>query len=116
MTAKRFILSDFFWEVLDTKYDWLGNTEPFSEEVIEEEDYLLIGKAKTQEDGENICKLLNKLIEENEQLKQRNNRQAKQLDNLYHLIEKQDWKTLNGLIQEFQECEEQLQREWRTYE
>ena len=57
-----------------------------------------------------------KLEEENEQLKQRNNRQAKQLDNLYHLIEKQDWKTLNGLIQEFQECEEQLQREWRTYE
>ena len=36
MTAKRFILSDFFWEVLDTKYDWLGNTEPFSEEVIKE--------------------------------------------------------------------------------
>ena len=57
-----------------------------------------------------------KLKKENEQLKQRNNRQAKQLDNLYHLIEKQDWKTLNGLIQEFQECEEQLQREWRTYE
>jgi archaellum component FlaC len=69
MTAKRFILSDFFWEVLDTKYDWLGNTEPFSEEVIEEGDYLLIGEAKTQEDGENICKLLNKVIEENEQLK-----------------------------------------------
>ena len=59
---------------------------------------------------------LNELYRENEQLKQRNNRQAKQLDNLYHLIEKQDWKTLNGLIQEFQECEEQLQREWRTYE
>ena len=59
---------------------------------------------------------IEKLTEENEQLKQRNNRQAKQLDNLYHLIEKQDWKTLNGLIQEFQECEEQLQREWRTYE
>lgn len=70
MTDKRFILSDFFWEVLDTKYDWFGRTEPFSEEVIEEEDYLLIGRAKTQEDGENICKLLNKLIEENEQLRE----------------------------------------------
>lgn len=70
MTAKRFILSDFFWEVLDTKYDWLGNTEPFSEEVIKEEDYLMIGRAKTQEDGENICKLLNKLIEENKHLRE----------------------------------------------
>ena len=66
---KRYIVSDFFWEVLDTKYDWFGNTEPFSKEVIEEEDYLYIGKAKTQEDGEKICNLLNKLAEENEQLK-----------------------------------------------
>ena len=59
---------------------------------------------------------INRLVEENEQLKERNKRQAKQLDNLYTLIEKQDWKTLKGLIQEFQECEEQLQREWRTCE
>ena len=53
---------------------------------------------------------------ENEQLKERNNRQAKQLDNLYNLIEKENWKTLKGLIQEFQECEKQLQREWKCYE
>ena len=57
-----------------------------------------------------------KLKQENEQLKQRNDRQAKQLDNLYNLIEKQDWKTLKGLIQEFQECEEQLQKEWSEIE
>ena len=65
---------------------------------------------------QDIADRLNKLTKENEQLKERNERQAKQLDNLYTLIEKQDWKTLKGLIQEFQECEEQLQREWRTYE
>ena len=59
--------------------------------------------------------LLNELAEENTRLKERNNRQAKQLDNLYNLIEKQDWETLKGLIQEFQECEEQLQKEWGTY-
>ena len=47
------------------------------------------------------------LTNENEQLKQRNSRQAKRLDNLYHLIEKEDWQTLKGIIQEFQECEEQ---------
>lgn len=55
------------------------------------------------------------LLKENEQLKQRNDRQAKQLDNLYNLIEKEDWKTLTGIIQEFQECEEQLQSEWGNY-
>ena len=65
---------------------------------------------------EDMVTLMNELSEENEQLKQRNDRQAKQLDNLYTLIEKQDWKTLKGLIQEFQECEEQLQREWKCYE
>ena len=83
------------------------------------------------------CKALNELAEENEQLKkqraelfirerdtknelreqqERNDRQAKQLDNIYNLIEKEDWKTLKGIIQEFQECEEQLQSEWKCYE
>ena len=59
---------------------------------------------------------MRKLINENKQLQERNNRQAKQLDNLYTLIEKQDWKTLTGLIQEFQESEERLRREWSDYE
>ena len=65
---------------------------------------------------EQIVDLLNNYSEENEQLKQRNSRQAKRLDNLYHLIEKEDWQTLKGIIQEFQECEEQLQKEWSDYE
>ena len=59
---------------------------------------------------------MRKLVNENKQLQERNNRQAKQLDNLYTLIEKQDWKTLTGLIQEFQESEERLRREWSDYE
>ena len=71
---------------------------------------------KLHEDYQDAITTLLKVKEENEQLKERNERQAKQLDNLYTLIEKQDWKTLKGLIQEFQECEEQLQREWRTCE
>ena len=52
---------------------------------------------------------------ENEQLKQRNDRQAKQLDRLYHLIEEKDWRTLTDILDDFKRCEEQLQREWRTY-
>lgn len=56
------------------------------------------------------------LLEHCDDLQERNDRQAKQLDNIYNLIEKQDWKQLQGIIQEFQECEEQLQREYRCYE
>ena len=37
---------------------------------------------------------------ENEQLKQRNDRQAKQLDRLYHLIEEKDWRTLTDILDE----------------
>ena len=59
---------------------------------------------------------LDYLQNENKHFKQRNNRQAEQLDNLYNLIEKEDWQTLKGIIQEFQECEEQLQKEWKCYE
>jgi len=58
---------------------------------------------------------LARMEEENKELQERNNRQAKQLGNIYHLIEKQDWKTLKGIIEEFKECEEQLQSEWGTY-
>ena len=53
---------------------------------------------------------------ENEQLKQRNDRQTKQLDRLYHLVENKDWRTLTDIMDDFKKAEEQLQREWRTYE
>lgn len=57
-----------------------------------------------------------RLRTENEQLKQRNNRQAKQLDRLYNLIEEKDWRALFDIIDDFKRCEEQLQREWKCYE
>ena len=56
-----------------------------------------------------------RLEKENEQLKQRNNRQAKQLDRLYNLIEEKDWRTLSDIIDDFKRYEEQLQREMRCY-
>ena len=80
-----------------------------------------------------LLDLLNELNDENHQLKkqreelfirerntknklrglqERNNRQCKQLDNLYTLIEKQDWKTLTEIIQELKEADERLQKEW----
>lgn len=56
-----------------------------------------------------------RLRTENKQLKQRNNRQAKQLDRLYNLIEEKDWRTLTDILDDFKRCEEQLQKEWGTY-
>ena len=65
---------------------------------------------------EDTVDLLNYFYEEKKNLQERNDRQYQTLDKLYKLIEKQDWKTLKGLIQEFQECEEQLQKEWSELE
>ena len=56
-----------------------------------------------------------RLEEENEELKQRNDRQAKQLDRLYSLIEEKDWTALSDIIDDFKRCEEQLQKEWGIY-
>ena len=53
---------------------------------------------------------------ENEELKQRNDRQAKQLDRIYQLIEEKNWRTLNDILDDFKQCEKQLQREWKCYE
>ena len=65
---------------------------------------------------EEVIHLLNELSEENEQLKQRNDRQAKQLDRLYSLIEEKDWTALSDIIDDFKRCEEQLQKEWGVYD
>ena len=56
------------------------------------------------------------LSDENEELKQRNDRQAKQLDRLYSLIEEKDWTALSDIIDDFKRCEEQLQKEWGVYD
>ena len=56
------------------------------------------------------------LLNENEQLKQRNDRQAKQLDRLYSLVEEKDWTALSDIIDDFKRCEEQLQKEWGVYD
>jgi regulator of replication initiation timing len=55
------------------------------------------------------------LKKENEELKQRNDRQAKRLGELYELMAKKDWESLTEIIDDFCSCEEQLQRESGTY-
>lgn len=48
---------------------------------------------------------LNELADENEQLKQRNDRQAKRLAELYELMAKKDWESLTEIIDDFCSCE-----------
>lgn len=64
---------------------------------------------------EEVIHLLNELSEENEQLKQRNNRQYEQLGRLYNLIEQKEWRVLTDIIDDFKKSDEQLQKEWETY-
>ena len=62
-----------------------------------------------------VCNLLNELVEENKELQERNNRQAKRLDDIYRLIEQKDWRALSDIMDDFKKAEEQLQSEWQTY-
>lgn len=59
---------------------------------------------------------IKELEKENEQLQERNNRQAKRLDDLYRLIEEKDWRALTDILDDFKKADEQLQKEWKCYE
>ena len=62
-----------------------------------------------------LINVLNNLYEENEQLKERNDRQSKRLGELYELMARKDWVSLTKIIDDFRSCEEQLQREWGDF-
>ena len=55
-----------------------------------------------------------RLEKENEQLKERNNRQYNKLNELWQIIEEENWETLIAMKKQLKEDEEQLQREWRS--
>ena len=108
-------------KVIETVNGWyMGN----SKQKVELDD--IVGLVKTDEPTDSvqlkkeaqlsICeKRIIGLENENEELKQRNNRQAKQLDRLFNLIEQKDWKALNDILDDIKRCDEQLQREWGSY-
>ena len=84
--------------------------------VMNHDDYELDYIADSQQGFKKVdlydcCDLLN----ENEQLKQRNNRQYEQLGRLYNLIEQKEWRVLTDIIDDFKKSDEQLQKEWETY-
>ena len=66
-------------------------------------------------ESQKVCDKLNSILDENEQLKQRNNQQYEQLSRLYNLIEQKEWRVLTDIIDNFKKSDEQLQKEWGTY-
>ena len=97
MTEKRFINDIDDGKLIDTKGEL--STINYSDKV----------------DFYELWEFLNKLNDENEQLKQRNNRQYEQLGRLYYLIEQKKWRALTDIIDDFKKSNEQLQKEWGTY-
>ena len=108
---KRFLIT-VAGEYLDTETDkWLTIEEVFDlmnnqDNEIQAQVIVIKGYQERNE----------KLFKKTQELQERNDRQAEQLDNLYTLIEKEDWGTLQRILQEFKECEEQLQKEWSGYQ
>ena len=55
------------------------------------------------------------IFEEMKRLKERNQRQYKRLKEITNLMFKRDWKTLELMVDEWEQAEEQLEREWGSY-
>ena len=60
--------------------------------------------------------IMNELVKENEQLKQRNNNQYNQLNQLWQLIQAKDWETLTAMDNQMKEDDKRLRNEWKCYE
>ena len=102
MTEKRFKLR------LSKLGDGMITDTQKREHLYFDKEFLDVTLPKTNE-------WLNELADENEELKQRNNRQYEQLGRLYDLIEQKEWRVLTDIIDDFKKSDEQLQKEWGTY-
>ena len=78
-------------------------------ELTEENSKLHIQNDFLKDENQHMRTVLN----ENEQLKQRNENQYQQLNQLWKLIEAKDWETLTAMDNQMKEDEERLQREWK---
>lgn len=66
-------------------------------------------------ESQKVCDKLNSILDENEQLKQRNDRQYNQLKQLWELIEDEDYNTLRSMLNQRETDEKLLQKEWGAY-
>lgn len=86
------------------------------DEKISDNTFLEEENKELQKENEQLKSKNKILLEHCDDLQERNDRQADTIRELYNLIENKDWETLTGMINDFKECEEQLQREWKCYE
>ena len=110
--TERFIIDDcgtLIDIVTRNTYDYVSDVAPLLNALAEENEQLKTDNNAYLQDIE-VYK------EKNTELQLRNDRQANSLDELYNLIEKEDWEALQQIIQDFKDCEEQLQKEWRKYD
>ena len=110
--TERFIIDDcgtLIDMVTRNTYDYVSDVAPLLNALAEENEQL-------KKENNDYLQDLDLLMEENAQLQLRNYRQAETIGELYNLIEKEDWKALQQIIQDFKDCEEQLQKEWARYD
>lgn len=122
--TKRFTNHDD--TILDTDGEQLISTDEIVDkmnELHEEVEYLkpLANEnthyiADMEDDIITFKQKIKKLEKENDELKQRNENQYKQLQHLWSLMEAKDWETLSEMVNQMEEDEKRLQQEWKCYE
>ena len=65
--------------------------------------------------GSKIGDLLNEQDEQIKELEERNQRQYDSLKKISDLMYARDWKTLEQIVEGWEQTEKQLKREWSTY-
>lgn len=113
--GKEIVQGDECWAVAYSEY----NADVIAtalNELAEENKDLEEARSYYQENFLTMKTERNQLKKENKQLQERNNRQCKQLDDLYRLIEEKDWRALTDIMDDFKKSDELLQKEWRYYE
>lgn len=115
MTAKRFryILFDGFEDYGEyiSPNEVVNLLNTLYEENRELQRHLNVMRSGALTDDKRI----KELYDENEQLKERNDRQYNQLKQLWELIEDEDYNTLRSMLNQRETDEKLLQKEWGTY-
>ena len=132
MTEKRFTvhIKWFNYEKTEGEIELFDNGQPLLlSESVEDVQWIKSLLNELQEENKRLksinqdyCNYIGdfeddfiRLAEENKKLQERNDRQYKQLGDLYRLIEEKDWRALTDILDDFKRNDEQLQKEWSEY-
>ena len=118
MTAERFTVDSDgkYWDTVSKKYVTITHLFYLVEKLEKENEQLKRKNTKWILDYNGLNAEYEWLKEENEQLKQRNTNQYNQLNELWQIIEEENWEKLIIMKKQLKEDEERLQSEWKCYE